>query len=144
MISMNTLDRVFLVVFARWRRKKGSSNLESAWFNASYRVSTYISWPIAAAALILVALAYTLFRTGSPAAHKHIVQIIGVIAWLLVGFLLDRRFKKFLYDPPALTHDESTSDKQLVLRFRAISLGVFAVTCLVGYLLHRAHLLQGF
>jgi hypothetical protein len=141
---MNMLDRVFLVFFARWRRKKGSCNLESAWFNASYRVSTYISWPLAAAALILVALAYAVFGTGSPTDHKHTGQIIGVIAWLVAGFLLDRRFKKFLNDPPALTHEESASDKQLVFRFRAISLGLFAVTCLVDYLLHRAQLLQGF
>ena len=141
---MNTLDRVFLVVFARYRRKKGSSNLESAWFNASYRVSAYISWPIAAAALILVALVYALFGTGAPASHRHTAQVIGVISWLLAGFLLDRKFRKFLYEPPALTQEESASDKQLVFRFRAIAFGVFVVTCLVGYLLHHAQLLQGF
>jgi ABC-type uncharacterized transport system permease subunit len=143
---MDTLDRVFLVVFARCRRKKGGSNLESAWYSANYQVSAYVSWPVAAAALVLVALVFSLFRTGSPVDHKRTGQIIAVVAWLIAAVLLDRRFRKYLYQPPALTHEESSADKQLVFRFRAVSFGVFALVCLVGYLLHRygVRLLQGF
>ena len=141
---MNTLDRVFLVVFARCLRKKGRSNWESAWFCASYRVSSYITWPVAAGALVSVALAYALFGSGSPAEHKHAGQLVAVIAWITVSFLLDRRFRRFRDHPPTLTQEESTSDHQLVFRFRLLSFGVFALTCLVGFFLRRAQLLQGF
>ena len=143
---MGMLDRVFLVVFARYRRKKGDSSLESAWHVASYKVSAYISWPIAAITLVFVVVAYTLVRAGSPIDHKRFGQILAVAAWLIAAFLLDRRFRKYLADPPALSPEESRIEKQLVLRFQALSFAIFAMTCLIAFLLHHAgfRFIQGF
>ena len=89
---METLDAVFLVVFARYRRKVGDSKLTSAWVRASYTVSAYVSWPVAAATLVLVMITYTVSRTGTPMDHRRLGQITAVMMWLVIAFLLDRRF----------------------------------------------------
>lgn len=143
---MEMLDKVFLVIFARNRRKKGDSNLESAWYLASYKMSAYIGWPVAAATLVLAAATYALTRAGSPSAHKHLGELMAAAVWLMAAYLLDRRFRKYLSNPPTLTSQESPHEWRLVVGFRAASLGFFALTCLVGFLLHRAgfHFIQGF
>ena len=144
--NMETLDKVFLVVFARCRRKLGNSNVESAWRRASNRVSAYIAWPVVASVAFLAVLVYSFTQTGSPIAHKRTVQIVAVIAGILASLLLDRRFRKYLSNPPPLASEESHSERRLVFRFHAISIAVFVLTCLVGFLLHRAgfHFIQGF
>jgi hypothetical protein len=143
---MNMLDKVFLVVLARCRRKRNGSDLASAWYSATYKVAAYVSWPVAATTLVLVAVVYSVLRTGSPMEHKRIGQIAAVLAWLVTAFLLNRRFRKYLYDPPMLKHEESRDEKRLVFRFRAISVGLFAIVCLAGVWAHHAgfRLLQGF
>jgi hypothetical protein len=134
---LTTMDRVFLILFARCRRKKGDANLVSAWQRANYEVATYISWPISAITLVLVLMGYAVLRAGSSADHKDFAKIAGVIAWLVVAFLLDRRFRKYRLAPPKIALDESPDEKHLVFRFRAIAFGVFAFTCLFGLLLHH-------
>lgn len=144
--AVEMLDRVFLIVFARYRRQIGDSNIASAWQRACYKVAGYISWPLAVTTLVSVVVAYALIRTGSPADHKRFGQIAAVVVWLVVVVLLNRRFRKYLSDPPALASEESRTEKQLVLRFRVLSFGVFALTCLIGFVLHRAgfRFIQGF
>lgn len=137
-LTMETLDKVFLVVFARCRRGSGDANLVSAWSRAAYKVSGYILWPMAAAAVVFILIAYALMKTGSPSEHKSLVQVATVVAWLTATFLLNRRFRKYLSNPPALTSEESRAERQLVFRFRAVSIAVFVLTCLVGLILHRA------
>jgi cytochrome b561 len=143
---METLDKVFLVVFARCRRKLGNSNVESAWRRASNGVSAYVAWPVVAGVIVLAVLVYSFMQTGSHVTHKRTVQIVGVIAGILTALLLDRRFRKYLSNPPPLASEESRSERRLVFRFRAISIAVFILTCLIGFLLHRAgfHFIQGF
>ena len=135
---MAILDRVFLIVFARYRREKKGSNLESAWYAANYKVSMYVTWPIAAAAVVLIAIIYSLVSLGTQADHKKMAQIVAVIAWVVAAVSLDRRFRKYLYDPPPLIPEESISDRQLVFRFRSVLFGAFVLTCATGMLLHLA------
>jgi len=137
---METLDRVFEAVFARWRRKLGDSNLESAWRRASNKVSAYLLFPIAAATVVLMAVVYSFMGTGTFVEQKKLAQIVGVVVWIAISILLDRRFKKYLLIPPRLAPDESSTARQVVFWFHFISIGVFVLTCLSGYLLHRAGL----
>jgi hypothetical protein len=137
---METLDRVFEVIFARWRRKLGDSNIEAAWRRASNKVSTYLLFPIAAITGVLMAVVFSFMGTGTFAEHKRAAQIVGVMVWIAISVLLDRRFKKYLLIPPRLPPDESSTDRQFVFWFHVISIGVFVITCLSGYFLHRGGL----
>jgi hypothetical protein len=55
---MATLDRVFQVVFARYRRKASGPNLDSAWRRAANRVSGYVVLPVASVTFVLVMAAH--------------------------------------------------------------------------------------
>jgi hypothetical protein len=140
-----TIDNVFEVIFARYRRKMGDSNLESAWRRASNRVSGYLVLPVATATLVLIVVVYSFLGTGTPAEHKQTGEIIAGIAGVVIAYLLDRRFRKYLSVPPVLASLEARTDTHLVLWFRVIAVGIFALTCLVGFLLHQAgfRFLQG-
>jgi hypothetical protein len=140
---MEILDRVFQVIFARYRRKLGESNLESAWRRATNRVSGYLVLPIAATAGALVLMMYAFTGAGTAAEHKRSVQMITVVAGVVVFYLLDQRFRKYLQTPPALPSVEARADTQLVFWFRVIAVGIFALTCLVGFFLHQAGHLRG-
>jgi hypothetical protein len=136
------LDQLFVVVFARYRRK--DSNLESAWLRAANRVSGYLVLPVAAATLVLIAIIYPLMQTGTPIEHKRTGQIVTAVAGVLIFYMLNRRFRQYLSVPPALPCLETRTDTQLVFWFRAISVGIFILACLIGFLFHRAGYLQGF
>jgi hypothetical protein len=140
---METLDRVFQLVFARFRRKLGDSNFESAWRRATNRVSGYLVLPIAAGVVVLVLVMYAVIGTGTPVEHKRLGQIIAVVAGVVVSYLLDRRFRKYLLAPPALPPVEARIDTQLVFWFRVIAVALFVLTCLVGFFLHQAGYLRG-
>lgn len=60
---MDILDRVFLVEFARSRRKNAAVGVDSAWHAASYKLSGYLGWPIIAIGLMCVIVAYSVSRT---------------------------------------------------------------------------------
>jgi hypothetical protein len=140
-VTVRLLDQIFLVLFARYRRK--DSNLESAWRRAANRVSRYLALPVAAATLVLIAMIYSFLRTGTPIEHKRMGQIFAGVAGLLTLHMLNRRFRQYLSFPPTLPSSEARTDTQLVFWFRIISVGIFILTCLVGFLFHRAGYLQG-
>lgn len=140
---MEILDRVFQVVFARYRRKLGDSNLESAWRRATNRVSGYLVLPIAATAGALALIMHAFTGAGTPAEHKRLIQMITVVVGVVVFYLLDQRFRKYLPIPPTLPSVEARADTQLIFWFRVIAVGIFAVTCLVGFFLHQAGYLRG-
>jgi len=134
---METLDRVFQVVFARYRRKAGI-NLESAWRRAANRVSGYVVFPVASVTFVLVMAAYLLTSSGTPVEHKRTGQIIGGLAVGVVAYLMDCRFRKYLSTPQALPSSEARTDTQLYLLFRIVAVGIFILTFLLGFLLHQA------
>jgi hypothetical protein len=135
---MEILDRVFEILFARMRRKTGDSNLERAWRGANNRVAGYLALPFGAGAVVLVVVIYAVSGEGTRVEHRHWGQVIAWMAGVLVILLLNRRFRKYLSIPPILSVAESHADTRLVFWFRAISVGLFALTCLIGLLLHHA------
>ena len=137
-LAMQLVDRVFQVIFARYRRYLGETRLDSAWRRATNTVSAYVAWPVVAASAAVVMGAYSLLDTGAPAQHKRLVQVVAVASGLLTAILLDRHFKQYLSEPPVLAPEESHADAQLVFRFHAICIGIFVMTCALGYALHRA------
>jgi hypothetical protein len=135
---MEEIDRVFEVTFARWRRKLGDSNLESAWRRASNSISGLILFPTAAIVIPLALSVMAMMHRSYSPVVKGTIQIVGVMIWFLVSFLLDRRFRKFLIRPPQLDSEESFVDKRLLMRFRVTCIGSFVVFCFGGWLLHRS------
>ena len=139
---MRLFDQLFVVLFARYRRK--DSNLESAWRRAANRVTGYFVFPVAAATLVLIAFIYSFMRTGTPIEHKRTGEIVAGVAGVVIFYMLRRRFRQYLFVPPKLPSLEARTDTQLVWWFRLISAGIFILTCVTGFLLHRAGYLQGF
>lgn len=140
---MQAIDRVFLVEFARSRRKLGRSELVSAWRAASYKVNSYLGLPFIAAGVLTALTAHSLvmgFTTPISRRETLLLQAAGAAAFVLLCFYMDRRFKKHVSVPPALAPTESQEEKQLIFRFRAIAIGSIAVACLAAFLFHKAGL----
>jgi hypothetical protein len=135
---MEILERVFQVLFARMRRKMGDANLERTWRSASNRVGGYLALPFGAGAVVLVVVAYAVSGEGTRIEHRHWGQVIAWIAAMLLFLLLNRQFRRYMSTPPVLPVAESHADARLVFWFRAVSFGSFALTCLIGLLLHHA------
>lgn len=137
---MEILDHIFLVEFARSRRKIGDTDLELAWRRASYRVSMYLGAAFAAVMLAVVLVSFALSNLGAPIGkqHKLLIQIICGAIFVVVCMCLDRRFKRFELAPPNLTIDESPEDKQLALRFRALSIGSIFLVLLLAHVFSPA------
>jgi hypothetical protein len=133
---MEVMDKVFEATFARWRRKLGDSNMESAWRRASNSISGLILFPTAAIVIPVALFVAAMTHTGYSAEEKRTIQIIGVVIWFSVSFLLDRRFRKFLISPPRLESEESFIDKRLLMKFRVACIASFVVSCVGGWLMH--------
>jgi hypothetical protein len=127
---------VFVVVFARFRRKLGDGGLESAWRRASNSVTAYASWAVVAISVLVLMLID--WSMGIPLAQKRTFQLVAVAVGISAAFALDYRFRKYLVAPGPLTETESPADGHLVTWFRCTSVGVFCIVCLVGFALHRA------
>jgi hypothetical protein len=142
---METLDRIFLIIFGRFRRKLGNSNIASAWNRANYKVAGYMLWLISSVTMIVVVLSYCLTGGGAPARQKQSAQVIGVVTWFAFSFLLNRRYLKYLSNPPQLAAKESIQDRQLLTQFRIFCVGTFIVTGALGTFLHSEfRLFEGF
>ena len=131
------LDRVFEIMFARFRRRYGEAQLRFAWGQAASATSGFLVLPIAAAVIVGTALSYGFVRLGTPDQHTHFGSLLGVLAMLSTFVLLRIRFKKYLVFPPTLSDIESPSDRKYIFWFRASTVTIFIVVCLAGYLLRR-------
>lgn len=145
-VAMETIDRVFQVVFARYRRKMGDSNLKSAWRLATNKISGYFIFPVAAAAFVLIAIARVFMGTETSVGNRDTVQIVACIIGVIAGYILDRRFRKYLAVPPALVSPEPHADARLVFWFRMISIGILVLAGVGGFIVRRTNpnWLQGF
>jgi len=63
---------------------------------------------------------------------------MGGVAFYAVSLLLDRRFRRHLSAPPQLLPEETREQKLLVLRFRAIGFGIFALTIVAAFFMYEA------
>ncbi|MGH9554158.1 MAG: hypothetical protein ACRD3W_32570 [Terriglobales bacterium] len=130
---VRALDRVFLIVFARYRRKLGDANVEFAWRRASNMMSGYLLWPTASVTAILVTLVYSLVGFGFQGEYRRLMQIAGAVSALLMVFALNRHFKGFLLAPPRLTPSEAPKEARLLFWFRVLSVCTFVLTCLMFF-----------
>lgn len=128
---MGILDRLFIIIFARYRRKRGDANLNTAWQLASYVVSIYVSWPIVAVVAFIVITGYSIIKVGDSTEHWKIALVAVVVIALIASFLLDRRFQKYLRDPPELPVQESREDRMFVFWFHATAIGIFVLIALI-------------
>lgn len=136
--ALNFLDRVFLVLFSRGRRKMGDANVEAAWHRASFHVSAYLALPTAAVVIVIIAAINALTDINLTVEHKRGWQIFGGLLCVLAGILLDRRFEKYLSALPPLNSKESQEEKSLVRWYRTFTIGTFALVCLGAYMMHEA------
>ena len=134
---MKILDKAFQIIFARFRRKMGDSNLEAAWIRARNKVAWYVGMLIAAATVILVAALYSVSKVGTHLDNRRSAQLIAAAAFIIGMFLLNQRFKKFLSNPPAVPPQEARTDWQFLFWYRVVVIGIFCLTCLVGVVLHE-------
>jgi hypothetical protein len=96
--SMNLLDRTFVVMFARQRRKNAS--LESSWRTARNQMLGYLIFPVVSAGGIGIALMHPLLMQYPAAERRQIVQLAGVLIWLAAGLGANWRFTRYLRSHP--------------------------------------------
>jgi hypothetical protein len=133
---MKVLDRVFLIFFSRRRRKVGDARLESAWQSASFLVSTTIAMPTVAIGLVLMALFMLVIDVDFTFELKRTWQIAAGCIGVVSGVLLDRRFKKYLSDPPKLIPTESDDERTLTHWYLLLTVAAFAVGCIAASVIY--------
>jgi hypothetical protein len=142
---MELLDRIFQIVFARYRRRVGDSNLDSTWRRASNKVTGYLVFPLASISVVATLATYAVFRTGTGADHKQWSRIISIGTVLAVGVLLDRRFQKYRIAPPVLTATETRQEARLFLIYRVAAIATLLSMGLIGLLVQGDDpLIKGF
>lgn len=137
---MEIIDKFFELMFARFRRNTGDSQIAFAWTRASYRTTVFILLPVCGCVALTVLCYYSLFKIGTPAELKRSLTIAAAPVGLIVSVLLDRRFKKYLVSPPLVQPRESRAETRYIRLFSAGSLAVFGLICLAAYMLHEVSL----
>jgi hypothetical protein len=99
---MSSIERLFEIYFARFRRGLGGTPLELAWRRASNAVLGYLVLPAAAIVIAGVIVIYALTKSGNPADRNQIGQYAGIVVVPLLLLALRHRFKSFLLNPPLL------------------------------------------
>lgn len=135
---MDTLNAVFQIVFARYRRRLGDANIGAAWRLARTKVILYLAPSVAAAIVILISAVYAFAGTGTHLEHKSWGRTISVLSGILIFIFLRGRFKGYLLSPPILSSEETKAERRLVRRLWLTSFAIFCAICLIGYSLHRA------
>ena len=128
--NVTIMDRIFIAVFARYRRRLVGRSLRQAWSAATFHVTTFV-YP---ATLVL---AVPVFVAMSPDPAEVLlrpwpVYLLVIGLGLMIGYLLDRRFRRFLVNPPPLDATESTDDARLIWVFRWFAIGLFLVGCVAS------------
>lgn len=131
-----TIDRLFLVMFARQRRKMGDGRMDAAWHKASWSVSMYLVLPSLLVSFVLVAIVIRIVGAELLAVTtKRNWQICGGILGVAIGILLDRRWERYRSSPPELAAGEASEDKLLIRRLRIGSIGSLALALAVAFYL---------
>jgi hypothetical protein len=126
---MNIIDRIFLAVFDRYRRVPGHG-VESSWRAADYQVASYLTWPFVLLIVAIFLVAWPDHRAATV-IQRRAAQTVTIAVGLLMGYLLHRRFKRFLTEPPPLSPTEAKGDARLVLVFKVVTIGVFLTGCAI-------------
>jgi len=132
---MNAIDRVFVVVFDRYRRGRRTRDISQNWRAAEYEVGIFLTLPLVVfGGAIFFLLQSYLWPLVSP--RRWHLQLFVVFLGLAMFLILEKRFSKFQIAPPPLESVESTADRQVIWRFRLLTTGIFiiglGVTAFVG------------
>jgi hypothetical protein len=129
---IDAIDDVFKIVYARFRRRFGEVRRRAAWNRACYELTGYLSWAAAGATFLVLFVTTNLIRLGSPSDHRRWGMILAGGIMVFVSVSLSRRFRPYLEQPPFLGAAESTAERWLVWRLRALSLGIFALVVVIA------------
>jgi hypothetical protein len=132
--AMNTVDEVFKVLYARFRRRYGETRRKTAWDLATYRLISYLAWGVAGAVGVVMIVTGAFIPAGSPAEHRRWGMYLAGCVAVVVIISIHRHLKPYLDQPPVLTATESKAETWLVRRFRALSFGFFALAAAIGLL----------
>jgi len=135
---MNLIDRIFEILFARFRRQLGESRLDFAWRRAINAVAGLLVLPIVAETLLLTIIVYGLTGAGTAAQRTHTSGLFAVVTGLFIFASLMIRLRKFLSHPPRFPEAESADDRRYVFWFHVSAVAMFVFTCLLGFVLHAA------
>jgi hypothetical protein len=131
------LDRVFDIMFARYRRKMGDSDIIAPWRLARNTVAGYVASAFTGLTVVLVLVVGSSAGIGAKADHRHWAQITAVLTWIIVATWLNRRFQSVLIRPALLAPNESHEEKYLVFKFRAICIVLLFAVAVLGFLLRK-------
>lgn len=124
---MEIFERIFVAVFARYRRKYGEGSLNRAWSAATYHVTTfvYIATMVFPAPLVLAASPDPAKLLHSPGPLYAFVIGAGVA----VGYLVDRKCEGFRNNPPPIETTEPMEDARVIRAFHWTAVALFLVAC---------------
>jgi len=117
---MWSFDRFFKIVFARYRRELGESQITDAWWQAYYNVAADIVIRTAAIALFIQDLSFLGIAKGSSFEHLRFSRTALVATGVASILLLGLRFRKYLEAVPELDPQEYGSDTDFVSEFRMV------------------------
>jgi len=84
---VNILDRLFQILFARYRRKLGDSNLEASWYRASNDLGMNIGSPILALEFAVFVLLYVPLIKGSALDSRSSILMTGAAVFFACAYL---------------------------------------------------------
>jgi len=131
------VDKMLRILFARYRRKLGDSNIGSAHFQANNKLAAYLGFLIVAFEIVLLAIIYVPFVKGSAFDSRGTIISAMTIIYIVVTCLLMRGSSVLVRNPPRLTESETLSEARYAFWFRALSLGSFVLSCVFAFILHR-------
>jgi len=103
--AVTIIDKLFAIIFARYRRKLGDAKIESAWYRANNRVVGYLLFPIAAILYFIFAIIYFPVVKDSAFDHRRPLILVGAAIYVISAFALGRGFNVFLKNPPRLNSE---------------------------------------
>jgi len=97
---VSIVNKLFCIIFARYRRKLGDSIIESAWLQANSKVTAYLGSLIIAAEFLIFLVLYFPVIKGTAFDSKPAIVASGTAICLLVAYSIGRGFRAYLSDPP--------------------------------------------
>lgn len=143
---LDALDTFFILLFARYRRRLGDAQIETAW----RRACSDVWWARALVSCSLVVVGifvlYALTGMGTPKEHQQWVLYGGIGGYVVTIATLRRRFRKFLVEVPQIRATELVSDTRYVRLFRIMLYSIGSVIVMAIWILRKQHLavLKGF
>lgn len=133
---MKLLERLFLILLARARRKLGGRDLETAWHRAFNAFSSYLVLPTIAAVGLVMLSFRVLAEPGVRSINKLPWQIGGMLVLGGVYVWLYRRFQKYSHYSPNSPPAEPAADTLFIRWSRVISIGTFVLVFVSAILIY--------